>query len=129
MYFYPSLTIETIEARATRESTIALGCFHCSELQVTGSVHFSLEHCSRDWVTSSYLTPGSASIPLQLFLSECKYLSYVMSDSAECKPGVWKRSFFCGSGSAKIPPLPLPHGREEWREKRNWVCYPSEQRE
>jgi len=28
------------------------------------------------------------------------------------KPGMWKRwkrSFFCGSGSAKILPLPLPH--------------------
>jgi len=23
-------------------------------------------------------------------------------------PGMWKRSFFCGSGSAKILPLPLP---------------------
>ena len=31
-----------------------------------------------------------------------------------------------GSGSAKIPPLPLSHRREEWREKRNWFCYPSE---
>ena len=27
------------------------------------------------------------------------------------RPGMWKRSFFCGSGSrgAKILPLPLPH--------------------
>ena len=30
-----------------------------------------------------------------------------------------------GSGSAKNPPLPLPHRMEEWREKRNWFCYPS----
>ena len=40
-----------------------------------------------------------------------------------------KRSFFCGSGSAKIPPLPLPHRREESREERNWFCYPSEKSE
>ena len=45
------------------------------------------------------------------------------------KPGMWKqkrwkRSFFCGSRSAKNPPLLLPHRREEWREKRNWFCYP-----
>jgi len=26
-----------------------------------------------------------------------------------CGSGSWKRSFFCGSGSAKILPLPLPH--------------------
>ena len=35
----------------------------------------------------------------------------------------WKRYFFCGSGSAKNPPL--PHRKEEWRKKRNWFCYPS----
>ena len=40
--------------------------------------------------------------------------------------GSWKRKryFFCGSGSAKNPLLPLPHRREEWRQKRNWFCYP-----
>ena len=45
------------------------------------------------------------------------------------KPGMWKRkqSFFCGSGSAKIPLL--PHRREECRKKRNWFCYPSEKSE
>jgi len=26
-----------------------------------------------------------------------------------CGSGSWKRSFFCGRGSAKILPLPLPH--------------------
>ena len=47
------------------------------------------------------------------------------------KPGKWKRKqfFFCGSGSAKNLPLPLPHRREEWREKRNWFCCPSEKSE
>ena len=35
----------------------------------------------------------------------------------------------CGSRSAKIPPLPLPHRREESREKRNWFFYPSEKSE
>ena len=48
------------------------------------------------------------------------------------KPGMWKRKrwkryFLCGSGSgsAKNPPFSLPHGRKEWRKKRNWFCYPS----
>jgi len=26
-----------------------------------------------------------------------------------CGSGSWKRSSFCGSGSAEVPPLPLPH--------------------
>ena len=34
-----------------------------------------------------------------------------------------------GSESAKIPPLALPHRREEWREERNWFCYLSEKSE
>ena len=48
---------------------------------------------------------------------------------AEAGSGSWKRSFFCESGSAKIPPLPLPHRTEEWKKKRNWFCYPSEKSE
>ena len=49
--------------------------------------------------------------------------------SQGCGSGSWKRSFFCGSGSAKTLPLPLPHRREEWREKRNWFGCPSEKSE
>ena len=42
------------------------------------------------------------------------------SGSRSWKRKRWKRFFFCGSGSrsAKNPPLPLPHRREEWREKK-----------
>ena len=45
-----------------------------------------------------------------------------MSAFGGLKPGMRKRSLFCGS--AKIPPLLLPHRKEESREKRNWFCYP-----
>jgi len=32
-----------------------------------------------------------------------------LPDNQGCGSESWKRSFFCGSGSAKILPLPLPH--------------------
>ena len=50
----------------------------------------------------------------------------LVNDELEKKtffPPMWKRYFFCRS--AKNPPLPLPHRREEWRKKKNWFCYPS----
>ena len=53
------------------------------------------------------------------------YLATSRTLLTQCEPGMrkrWKRYFFCGSGSAKNPPL--PHRREEWRKKSNWCCYP-----
>ena len=44
----------------------------------------------------------------------------VEAEAVEAVLFLWKRSFFCGSGSRSVknPPLPLPHRREEWREKK-----------
>ena len=55
----------------------------------------------------------------------CSKTKIMMFKTGMSKRKRWKRYFFCGSGSAKNPPLPLPHRREEWREKRNWFCSPS----
>ena len=34
--------------------------------------------------------------------------------------------FSAEAEARKFHSLPLPHGREEWKEKRNWFCYFSE---
>ena len=71
----------------------------------------------------------SVSVLLFNFLEEGLTTRDVEAEAGSWMRKRWKRYFFCGSGggrgSAKNPPLPLPHKREEWREKRNLFCYPS----
>ena len=59
-------------------------------------------------------------IPLKTFILNCSlfYVNYLKGNLKQ-RCGSGSCPFFCGSESAKILPLPLPHWWEEWREKRN----------
>ena len=70
----------------------------------------------------------------------CRKLSLILVREKGLKPGMWKRKHKLEAEAVEAVlslwkrkrenlPLPLPHRREEWREKRNWFCYPSEKSE
>ena len=110
------------------------GTFYIAALAVAPSLIFPLlplllpciahGRCYRTWVLTTYRF-FYLSLSLRSFAPTNVLLPSIFRKIAAgmWKRKRWKRYFFCGSGSAKNPPLPLPHRREEWRKKRNWFCY------
>ena len=84
------------------------------------SMHAIWEAFCVFWAKPTQLTPHN-SIQRRSG-SIIKFSNLVLVDTLATRDVEAEVEAGSGRGSAKNPPLPLPHRREEWRKKRNWFC-------